>query len=298
MRTKLKFLIIGLILTNSLYAQKVIYLDEDYPDLIPQKYAQGIINVKGRYQQNITMSPDGKEQLFTQTDSALWRYERILRVRNMGQNKILVDTPEFVKDFKYEHYWMIGEPMISPDNKDLYFTADYPPDHWNSKRTETGDWSKPIKMDSLSIKKGDWYTSVSRNNTLYFTNGTIYKSLSDSGKHNSRIKVEGPFNHKDARDPCISPNEDYMIFESPGEGGNGQGDLYVCFNDGKGNWSEAYDLGKEINTENFEFGPYISPDEKYLFFSRREKWNHTKYSDIYWVSLKVLDKFREKRKFK
>jgi hypothetical protein len=244
------------------------------------------------------MSPDGKEQLFTQTDSALWRYERILRVRNIGQNKIVVDTPQFVKDFKYEHYWMIGEPMISPDNKDLYFMADYPPDHWNSKRTETGDWSKPVKMDSLSIKKGDWYISVSRNNTLYFTDGNIYKSPYENGQHNSRIKVEGLFNQKHAGDPCISPNEDYMIFGSHREGGYGQVDLYVCFNDGKGNWSEAYNLGKDINTEYFDFDPYISPDEKFLFFSRRDKWKDAQFSDIYWVSLKILDQFKKERKLK
>ena len=89
-----------------------------------------------------------------------------------------------------------------------------------------------------------------------------------------------------------------MIFASDREGGYGQIDLYVCFNDGKGNWSEAYNLGKEINTEKIEFAPYISPDEKFLFFSRRDKWLNAQLSDIYWVSLKILDKFKEQRKLK
>jgi hypothetical protein len=89
-----------------------------------------------------------------------------------------------------------------------------------------------------------------------------------------------------------------MIFGSHREGGYGQVDLYVCFNDGKGNWSDAYNLGKDINTKYFDFDPYISPDEKFLFFSRREKWKDAQFSDIYWVSLKILDKFKEKRKLK
>jgi uncharacterized LabA/DUF88 family protein len=214
MKNKLHLLISLFILINFSCSRKVNYLDTDYPDLIPKKYAQGIINVKGRYQQNITMSSDGKELLFNQTDSAQWSYERIMRVRNTTQNKILVDTPQFVKNFKYERDWMIGEPMISPDNKDLYFVADYPPDYWNAKRTIDGDWSKPVKMDSINTKGGDWYISVSKNNTLYFTNDTIFKSVFNKGKSNSRVKVNGLFNQKQSIDPCISPNEDYMIFIS------------------------------------------------------------------------------------
>ena len=109
---KLKLLIIILILAYSSSAQKVNYLDENYPDSIPKIYAPGIININGRLQQNITMSPDGKEHLFTQTDSERWRYERILRVRNMGQNKILVDTPQFVKEFKYDQSGCMAGSII------------------------------------------------------------------------------------------------------------------------------------------------------------------------------------------
>lgn len=274
---------------------KVKYLDNDLPDLIPKKYAVGIINIDGRYQQNITMSPDGSELLFTQTDSALWRYERIIRVRNLGQNRIVVDTPQFVKDFKYERVWMIGEPMISLDNKDLYFVADYPPAIWNSRRTPSGDWSSPIKMDTLSGKGANWYVTVSINNTLYFTNDTVFKSPLQNGKHNSRLKVDGLFNKKQAVDPFISQNEDYIIYASTREGGYGQSDLYISFNDGKGNWSDGYNLGSDINTKFREFAPYISPDGKYLFFSRRDKWQNASFSDIYWVSTKVIERIKEKR---
>jgi hypothetical protein len=310
MNNKLSILILSLILINSSCANKVHYLDNDYPDLTPKKYAEGIINVEGRYQQNLTMSPDGREHLFTQTDSALWRYERILRVRSIGAGEIVTDTPQFVKDFKYQNVWFIGEPMISPDNKDLYFVADFPPDYWHSIRTSTGDWSKPVKMDSISTPGRDWFISVSKNNTLYFThtsvpnpaepslvvNGTIFKSPSINGGHNSRIRVEGLFNQEDAGDPVISPDEDYMVFGSVREGGYGKGDIYVAFKDKDGNWSKAYNLGNEINTENWESGPYISPDEKYLFFSRRDSSGvNARFSDIYWVSMKVLDNIKREK---
>ena len=34
------------------------------------------------------MSPDGREHLFTQTDSAIWRYERVLRVRELSIRRV------------------------------------------------------------------------------------------------------------------------------------------------------------------------------------------------------------------
>jgi hypothetical protein len=303
---KLWRITLALILINVSCVNKVHYLDDDYPDRTPRKYAQGIINVDGRYQQNLTMSPDGKEHLITETDAELWRYERILRIRVTEENKVVVDTPQFVKDFKYERLWFIGEPMISRDNKDLYFVADYPPDYWHAIRTSTGDWSSPVKMDSINTTGKDWFISVAKNKTLYFAqtylpdpdnpslvNGKIFKSPLVNGAHHSKIEIEAPFNLEDAGDPAISPNEDYLVFGSTREGGYGKADIYVAFKDKDGNWSDAYNVGNEINTVHWESGPYISPDEKYLFFSRRDSSGvNARFSDIYWVSIEVISKIR------
>lgn len=295
MRIMLRFFVIVLIIANFSCTEQVHYLDDDYPDLTPKKYAEGIVNIKDRYLQNISMSPDGREILLGETDSLLWRYERILRIKVLDNNQVVTDTPEFVKNFKYERMWMIGEPMISPDNQNLYFVADYPPDYWHAKRTEHGDWSVPVRMESLSTDEGDWYMSASKNNTLYFTNGRIYRSPRQNDSYSSRIKVEGAFNQQDAGDPCISPHEDYMVFASTREGGCGQGDIYVCFKDKNGKWTQAFDLGKNVNTAAWESAPFISPDEKYLFFSRRDTGQHAKYQDIYWVNMDIIDNIKNEQ---
>ncbi len=287
---ELRWLSILLIISSSC-ADQVVYLDDDHPGLIPKKYAVGIINMDDRFQQNMTMSPDGKEQLFTITDAALWRYESIVRVKII-EDEVLIDTPPFVADFQYENHQFIGEPMISPDNEHLYFIADYPPDIWHSRRTDVGDWSKPDKMTEISTAKDDWYVSLSRNGSLYFTNGTVYKSPLEKGQYTSKTRWESPFNMKDVRDPCISPGEDFMIFTYTDTLSTNQSDLFVSFKDDQGNWSEAKNLGKEINTEHREFAPYISPDEQFLFFSRRDQWQNAGFSNIYWVSLKVVEKLR------
>ncbi len=288
---KLSSLLILSLLFGSSCSERSIYLDTDYPELIPKKYAVGIINIDGRFQQNLTMSPDGKEYLFTTTDSELWRYESILRVIYDG-NETVVDTPQFVLDFNYENQWFIGEPMISPDNEHLFFIADYPPDIWTSRRADNRDWTNPIKLDSVSTEIDDWYPTFSKNNNLYFTNGTVYKSEQENGTYLSKTKLDSPINQADTRDACISPNEDYIIFTSSGNLGYGQSDLFVSFKQANGEWSEAQPLGDQINTEHREFAPYISPDEKFLFFSRRDKWQNAEFSDIYWVSLEVIEPFR------
>ena len=155
-------IILGLLLSCH---SKISYLDGDFPEMVPKIYAEGIINVDGRYQQNLTMSPDGREHLFTVTDSALWRYEHILRVKTV-QNEILVDTPQFVTDFTFGNERFIGEPMIGPDNKNLFFIADYPPNLWRSKRDDNGDWSRPIQMEAISTNKDDWHPTVTKDHTL------------------------------------------------------------------------------------------------------------------------------------
>lgn len=269
--------------------QPVAYLDSDFPGLEPKKYGVGLINREGLFQQNLTMSPDGREHFFTQTDSALWRYERILRVRSEG-SEYVIDTPRFVTDFQYENEWFIGEPMLSPDDQTLYFVADYPPDLWAIERHTSGDWSKPTKM-GISTEKDDWYVTIANSGNLYFTNGTVYQSNLADGQYLEIQPLTASFNAKDIRDPLIAPKEDYLLFSHEGPDGFGQADLYVSFRQGE-DWTEPQNLGAAINTESIEFGPSLSPDERFLFFSRRDQWQNATFSDIYWVSLEVIDPFR------
>jgi Tol biopolymer transport system component len=45
-------------------------------------------------------------------------------------------------------------------------------------------------------------------------------------------------------------------------------------------------MGKNVNTEGWEMAPSLSPDGKYLFFTRRQSWNTDEPSKIYWVNIK------------
>lgn len=67
-----------------------------------------------------------------------------------------------------------------------------------------------------------------------------------------------------------------MIFRSNRPGGYGGSDLYITFKNQSDQWTNPKNLGAKINSEHDELGGDITPDGKFLTFSRN--------GDIYWVS--------------
>jgi hypothetical protein len=77
------------------------------------------------------------------------------------------------------------------------------------------------------------------------------------------------------------PDERYVVLRTNARKGFGQGDLFVSFADGSGGWTKPRNLGPTINTANWEDAPYLSPDNKYLFFTRSSDQD----GNLYWVSV-------------
>jgi len=63
----------------------------------------------------------------------------------------------------------------------------------------------------------------------------------------------------------------------------GKGDLYVSSLVGD-KWTVAKSLGNKVNTSDHEFTPIVSPDGKYLFFTRVENGR----GNIYQIALSAL----------
>ena len=64
--------------------------------------------------------------------------------------------------------------------------------------------------------------------------------------------------------PCLSLDGNELFFASRR---SGNADLYHCYRDENGNWSEPENLGPVINTKGTEMAPFIHPDGKTLYFS-------------------------------
>lgn len=65
----------------------------------------------------------------------------------------------------------------------------------------------------------------------------------------------------------ISPDGKTMIFASDRKDGFGGSDLYIVRKLPNGGWSEAFNLGSEVNSARNEDFPHFSSDGKYLYFS-------------------------------
>ena len=69
--------------------------------------------------------------------------------------------------------------------------------------------------------------------------------------------------------------------------------LNISFRQSDGSWMDPISLGSPINTDQLERFPAVSPDGRYLFFTR-DTPDHDE--DVFWVSASIIDNLREKSK--
>lgn len=272
-----------------------LYFNQSEPGTDVKIFATNIISMPGRLQQSMTFSVDGKEYYYGITDSKHWNYENILCTRVLTNGQTVTETPSFVTKFHFKKNKIIGEPSLAPDGRQLFFVADNPPDIWVATREENNDWSEAKRLPApINSDAAEWSPFVSARGTLYFCSernrstydGRIYKCEKENGVYIAPELLKGEINDDEVGDPVVSPDEQFIVFASPKKGGCGGNDLYISHRQPDGTWAKGHNLGPKVNTAGEKFAPRISPDGKYLFFSRRDKWQDATCSDIYWTEIK------------
>ncbi len=276
----------------------VEYLDKNFPDSEPRIYAAGIVSLPDRYEHGLVIRKNGQEHYFGIDGGEIWSYNGLACLKSIEGNQLIYDTLDFTNSITRNNNGIIGgEPNLSLDENTMYFVSDYPTDIWKVSINKNGKWGIPSKLDStVNSDNSEWYPIVSYDNCLYFSSkindtAVILKAELVKGEYKKAVKFSAKFNY-DCGDQVFSRNMDYIIFASPRDGGYGNNDLYVAFKNDNGEWTDGINLGPKINTEATELAPYISPDDKYLFFTRRDKFNGASNSDIYWVSLDIISKLK------
>ncbi len=173
------------------------------------------------------------------------------------------------------------------------------------ERTALG-WSK-VKSLGPMFDREDWgimVSSVSDKGTIVFddykSNDVIRMSRVVNGKREAPKLLGKEINSgKWTAHPFIAPDESFLIWGSEREDGYGRSDNYISFQQQDGSWGPAVNMGDKINTELVENGAFLTPDGKYLLFSRSEEkvkedgstyWESTKF----WVDAKIIDELRPK----
>ena len=307
------------------------YLGQKPPGMTPEIFAPGIVSTGFHEHSLPSFSLDGKEVLWMHTFSSNYKYEFPNLIISMKEIENIWSEPEFV-DFNLKP--ASGGAIFAPDGKRIFFYSNASINVSESDNSDSniwyiekiGDnWSQPkLVCNNINTPNHETQPSVTLDNTLYYNgyyeggknNYGIYRSRFVNGEYTKPELLPEQINTKDLEwTPYISPDESYLLFSAIRPGGYGSGDLYVSFRNDDDTWSDAINLGPEINKEDNERFPYVSPDGKFLFYITdkvNEKLLTNKelsykefvelymkpgngWSDIYWVDAKTIEELRPKK---
>ena len=199
----------------------------------------------------------------------------------------------------------VREPMFAHGDRRLYFLSRRPLAHdpvtreriWSVERNGS-DWSKPQLIDAVvAAHPTHWQFSFTDKGDLYFTSEApgvrgeqdVYISRWRDGAFTEPESV-GEGVNTDLREFCpfIAPDESYLIFSRTVPEERGRSDLFISFRTAEGTWTEAVNMGDEVNSLHNETSPVVTPDGRYLLFLRVSG----DVNDVYWTSTRIIDQLR------
>jgi Tol biopolymer transport system component len=233
----------------------------------PQIFAKGVISkdlvAAPRF------SPDGKTLFFHKPDSLFGQYQIFVSyyVNDAWTTPVL---PPFANREASE-----GDMYYSPDGSKLFFVsnrepADFPERQWTYglwmvEKTDSG-WSKPTYLSEAvnNPTESIAYPTVANSGNIYFISNGFYVSRFTDGQYQPRELIQFPDQAAPTADfiPYIAPDESYLLLS--GREAEAGATMYIRYNH-NGVWSSPQQLSDKLKGGRF---PFVSPDGKYLFFSK------------------------------
>jgi tetratricopeptide (TPR) repeat protein len=184
-------------------------------------------------------------------------------------------------------------PIVSLDGQALYYTSRrlredgsnegiiepkdnmYLEDIYVSYRENGKEWRTPELLDFCLPERNEATVAVSIDERSIYVykddegNGDIFYSEFEDSRFKKLQPIETEGINTDAWEPhlTVSPDGRAKYFTSDREGGFGGRDIYRIIKLPIGQWSQPQNLGPTVNTEYDEDSPFISVDNKTLYFS-------------------------------
>ena len=204
-------------------------------------------------------------------------------------------TPKRIESIPY----MSACCCLSPDANSIYFNYSYDP----SKRYSLRRCMRTSQGWSLQQELGPPFSrafggfSLAADNSIYFWGwdkaklGGFWVAPFVNNTWPRAIKIPVEKGNLRGHHPGIAPDKSFLVFYSvkPGVPRGTETNLYLTLRRADGTWTKPQNMGPKINTRYYEWGARISPDKKYMFFTRANGWGLNSSSDtgdIYWVELK------------
>ncbi|MFK8037349.1 MAG: OmpA family protein [Crocinitomicaceae bacterium] len=267
--------------------------EKDYPDLdfhLAQAY-----HMDGQFDESITLFRGYKETLDPSDNQMRFFINKKIQECKVGRElaknpvRVWVDNLGPNVNTKYPDFG----PVISADNRELYFTSRRPDGNIGKEKDESGyhfediyfssrgfgaDWGPAVNIGSeVNTKSHDATVGIAPDGKSLITYHGISRKdgnllitrKDDSGKWEKLQNIGESINtdyHEEAA--TLSFDEKKLFFVTNKPGGLGGHDIYMALWDEANNtWGEPQNIGAPVNTEFDEKGVFFAADNKTLLFS-------------------------------
>lgn len=265
------------------------YLGQKVPNEVPEVFAPNIISGKGRLHTFPAFSNDNKE--------IYWMLipPQIMTMNEKSQGWTIPVKADFSNGSNNQ------APFVAHDGK-IYFASAKTSgngslDIWYVNKSDSG-YSLPINIGrKVNSSNAESMPSVSGKNTLFYAgnfegklyNRGIYYSRFENGEYQTPVALPEQINinNKNNLDytPFIATDESYLLFCSNRQNPSQElCHIYISYKDKNGEWGIPIDLSLKMNFHESSKFPYVSPDNKFLFFSSGD--------NIYWVDSEIIKVIR------
>lgn len=235
---------------------QINYFGQESPVLVPQIFAPGVISVENKNTHALIYSPDGKLLIFSRYPDR----ESYIMYFDGKEWSDLVKAPLKGKEVSFFRY---GDTLYYYTHDDLYYVI-----------RKDRVISKPVRLNE-NINTSyftEYYPAITNKGRLYFSRngkwdqGRIMVSEHIKGEWAKPTDLGDEINRGGALHAYVDKDEQFMLFNSPREGGYTKLDIWVSFPDKSGGWAKPVNVGPEINGKaDALVCPTVSPDGKYIF---------------------------------
>ncbi|MCB9233396.1 MAG: OmpA family protein [Bacteroidia bacterium] len=207
------------------------------------------------------------------------KLQKDFEIKNLG---CFVNSryPEYAATFNGEHNFMIFTTRrprkIAQMAWGRYLWQDINEEVYEAQLVDTTWMKSKLFVRPIPRFSHDASIALSKDgeSLIYYLDknkGDIFISRKVDGKWGKRESIGENINTKKYNEPSvwISPTGQRLFYVSDKPGGIGKKDLYVSTRQEDGNWGPGENLGSDINTALDEDAPFLSEDEKTLYFSSR-----------------------------
>lgn len=199
-----------------------------------------------------------------------------LHAQEVSSRYELVKMDKTVNTFRHE-----AAPVVSPDGKSLYFFVQNHPDNtygsddtqdiWVSRKDDQGNWSAAEHMKSpFNIHRSNQVFTILPDGNIFIKGGKSkgekgFSIANTNGKlQELEVKEFKKMNKGRFYGASMSADKKHIIMYFSEKDNSPYSDLYISHMEADGIYSVPVKMSLSTSTD--EVGPFISPDQKSLYF--------------------------------